>query len=916
MSTRSIFNRRLLAASITIISVAGAAGTHAHESSIQPALVRQGGYIDVTVNGHSGLLEVAHYPLIVAMPRAYYNMSTTLPGTGTAWDRIHYYNPDAEIMLYQGGPIARDDSTHEQVSQWLNTVSRWQLAREDAPGIGNLYTDHPSFLLTRSGSPISVDPSYAWQSYWLKFGDTGVQSYWADATINDLYKKIYPWSNSLDTAATNSLRPWTADGLFVDVASAVPNDQVSTNDSYSSPGSWQTNMAAFTAAATANIRAYDSNQRMYFNVTFSQTPEGKGYWATLDQLSAASRPDGALEEGAFATSWTAAGVDTSFYAEDAWKRQLDTLAGTQNMNAIFESHTKTAPGSTGTDNWGHSTSFWDTVWFSMSSYLLGKNEVQNNSYFNFWRASDFSYLDEYDLDIGKAVATYQKDSTKSVYLREYDKAWVLVNPSNTSYSAYSLPEPGKLFDHDNFQSPATLPNSTTATLAPHRGLVVLKDPMIGQWKLDESTGSSVADAHEFLLGNTLGGTAYGSPTWLPSGGLVGGALQFDGVDDYVAVAHDTAQLVTPKTLSISYWVKPDSGTTGSNKATVMQFGTWQQSGWQLWSGTGWREFSFTVFGGTPSVQSFSKPYQAPMSSTEWTHLAVTVENKAGGSVDMYMNGQPFYHDTLATPFVSTSSDVLYLGAHAGGTGAATYWAGKLDNVKIQRKIMSPYEVNAEYLSLIGDWRLDEPKYRFKAFDSFGSMHGRVGDGATWLGAGGSGAPAGAIEFDGVDGEIVFDHNTAQLDTSQQFTINAWIDPATSTNPGVLQYTAPDGSLWILYATPDDHTVGIAMYDGTSLDYFAPSAPTPLALSSGSWNKVTLSVDNKNGGTVKLYVNDVAVPVESAVTSATTLDRHYTLPAGGTLRFGNTDYGYWTGKLGHVEVFSRILSQAEITQLTQ
>ena len=57
--------------------------------------------------------------------------------------------------------------------------------------------------------------------------------------------------------------------------------------------------------------------------------------------------------------------------------------------------------------------------------------------------------------------------------------------------------------------------------------------LLGHWMLDETEGSV---AHDGTGGND--GTANGNPVWKPAAGQVDGALQFDGIDDYVDTQHD------------------------------------------------------------------------------------------------------------------------------------------------------------------------------------------------------------------------------------------------------------------------------------------------------------------------------------------------------------------------------------------
>jgi hypothetical protein len=71
--------------------------------------------------------------------------------------------------------------------------------------------------------------------------------------------------------------------------------------------------------------------------------------------------------------------------------------------------------------------------------------------------------------------------------------------------------------------------------------------MVGWWKLDETEGNTAADSS----GHGHNGTLKGSPKWLPTGGKVGGALQFDGEGSYV----DTSLTQNLPTWSVALWVK-------------------------------------------------------------------------------------------------------------------------------------------------------------------------------------------------------------------------------------------------------------------------------------------------------------------------------------------------------------------------
>jgi len=74
--------------------------------------------------------------------------------------------------------------------------------------------------------------------------------------------------------------------------------------------------------------------------------------------------------------------------------------------------------------------------------------------------------------------------------------------------------------------------------------------LVAWWNLDETEGSNASDSS----GNALGGKLMGNPQWQPAGGKVGGALAFDGVDDYIDCGTDTSLRITGA-VTVSAWIK-------------------------------------------------------------------------------------------------------------------------------------------------------------------------------------------------------------------------------------------------------------------------------------------------------------------------------------------------------------------------
>ena len=66
-------------------------------------------------------------------------------------------------------------------------------------------------------------------------------------------------------------------------------------------------------------------------------------------------------------------------------------------------------------------------------------------------------------------------------------------------------------------------------LMSHWGEEILPVELISYWKLDEADSDIAYDS-----AGEYDGTLNGEPIWQPTGGMVNGTLQFDGIDDYIS----------------------------------------------------------------------------------------------------------------------------------------------------------------------------------------------------------------------------------------------------------------------------------------------------------------------------------------------------------------------------------------------
>src|SRR3989344_7937539 len=78
--------------------------------------------------------------------------------------------------------------------------------------------------------------------------------------------------------------------------------------------------------------------------------------------------------------------------------------------------------------------------------------------------------------------------------------------------------------------------------------------LVGNWRLDENSGTSTAD----VSGNSNNGTLTNGPTWTT--GKLNSAVNFDGTNDRIAIGSD---VIGTGADTISAWIKADSYGGGS-----------------------------------------------------------------------------------------------------------------------------------------------------------------------------------------------------------------------------------------------------------------------------------------------------------------------------------------------------------------
>ena len=439
----------------------------------------------------------------------------------------------------------------------------------------------------------------------------------------------------------------------------------------------------------------------------------------------------------------------------------------------------------------------------------------------------------------------------------------------------------------------------------------LESGLVGHWTFDgKDMISNIADRS----GNGNDGYLTNQTPTTTSIGVLGQALEFDGVDDYVNIPDDDT--LSPTNITVMTWVYDPSFCTTNCQDTLISkdYNEWELN--ILNSGGCVKKVAAYVGGASNSACG-----NTTVTAGEWHYIGFTYD---GSTITVYLDGEP--DGTKAnTAGISNQSDAVFIGARSPFIFPADAF---FDDTRIYNRVLSYPEIQRLYglgatthinttidanpdleSGLVGHWTFDGK-------DMISNIADRSGNGndgyltnqtptTTSIGVLGQ-----ALEFDGVDDYVSVDTGGTDLVTaSEPYTVGFWmyVNSYQTSFPSLFQLES-SGTYPLAAIINTDSSLYRPLSFGsrTGGDWLRarPSEDFSADL-VGKWNHATIVYDGGSGlSSLTFYLNGVEKTLTTADEFGVTANTTY---------LGLTST-YLDGKLDDFRIYNRALSTEEIKRL--
>ncbi|MCX6791331.1 MAG: hypothetical protein NTV62_04065, partial [Candidatus Gribaldobacteria bacterium] len=217
------------------------------------------------------------------------------------------------------------------------------------------------------------------------------------------------------------------------------------------------------------------------------------------------------------------------------------------------------------------------------------------------------------------------------------------------------------------------------------GKIKVSTGLVGYWKLDDNNVlTSVIDySGKGNTGTAYSGTATSTSVLSTSTAMIGRAMSFDGVDDYVGIpANANFNFSNTNQVTWQSWIKVSSDTGGWQTVvgSITQFYFWVNI-----HGTAYFELAYRNTSDATQWGAIAYPFQVGT----WYHIAATLN----GNVRKYYVNGVYLGQVIGTGTIKN----INMSARIGLISGPTYmFNGLIDEVKIWNYARSAEQIKQDY----------------------------------------------------------------------------------------------------------------------------------------------------------------------------------------------------------------------------
>ena len=241
----------------------------------------------------------------------------------------------------------------------------------------------------------------------------------------------------------------------------------------------------------------------------------------------------------------------------------------------------------------------------------------------------------------------------------------------------------------------------------------LSEGLVGYWKMDESSWTNDCSTLTVIDSSGNGNHGKSCPAGAgsqPTTGKFGNAGNFDGNNDYVTASFPTRSTTTIKSETLAAWVYRSGSGPGSYSGIVHIMGTGDNN---HQSGIATDETFSNVLCSGIYDSGFLATNSTPLPSGQWIHVVCTFEYVNGTiTIKIFKNGQYAGSVSNQASTYQYNSGNINIGVQK--ISHSRYFYGKIDEVRIYNRALSPAEVRALY-----EWA-PGPVAHFKLDDGSGN----------------------------------------------------------------------------------------------------------------------------------------------------------------------------------------------------